>query len=110
MLDAGIVDENIEPAQLARRGLDHSRDLCRIRHVGRIEGGPDTKVLGDLPARAFDGGCFAKAIQHDIATGSSKRSCDSEADAARRSRHDRGLSVQHLAISFLLFQRAPVGG
>ena len=35
MLDAGIVDEDVDRPELSLRLLDHVLDLGRLRHVGR---------------------------------------------------------------------------
>ena len=34
VLDAGVVDQDVEPAELLYNGLDHLLDLCRLRDIG----------------------------------------------------------------------------
>jgi hypothetical protein len=46
-------------------------------------------------AFVFDYRCFSKTIQHDVAANFGKRSRDAETDAARRTRHNCGFSLQH---------------
>src|SRR3569623_302875 len=62
VLNARIVDQNINPAQFTRGGFNQFHNLGWLRQVGRIEGDPDPKLLCNLRAFFFDCGWFAETI------------------------------------------------
>ena len=89
---AGIVDENVEPAELA---LDLFDQFCRRVRAAQI----DCRD-GGAAALLADGGCdlverlFVAAGQHHVAALGRQRQRDAAADAAARSGHQRDLAFQ----------------
>ena len=86
VLDAGIVDENVDAAELALGGADHLDDLGRLGHVGRRIERLDLAVALDAGADRLDLAPVAEAIEHDVGAFGGERPGDSVADAATWSR------------------------
>ncbi|MCY1181310.1 hypothetical protein D9M73_218080 [compost metagenome] len=94
VLNAGIVDQDIDAAELALGVGDHVGNLCRIADIGR--------VVADLAAKLFDlgnnVGRIAKTVEDQVGPGPGQAEGDPQADAAggtgdqcglaRKSRHE----------------------
>ena len=89
---AGIVDENVEPAELA---LDLFDQFCRRVLAAQVD-----HRDGGAAALLADGGCdlverlLVAAGQHHVAAFGRQRQRDAAADAAARSGHQRDLALQ----------------
>ena len=95
VLDSGIVDENIDLAELARRRLDHLLDFGGLRQVGRIESRRVTPKSFAICARSRSiADASPKPFNMTLQPAAAKRSCDAETDAARRASYDCGFSIQ----------------
>ena len=89
---AGIVDENIEAAELALDLLDQFRRRVLAAQIDCRDGGAPALLAdggGDLAERFF-----VAAGQHHVTAFGRQRQCDATADAAARSGHQRDLALQ----------------
>ena len=75
MLDAGIVDEDVGPAELVRAALHHRRDRRRVGHIGAVVD------RADFAALALDVRGGAEAVDHQLRALGGERLGDGEADA-----------------------------
>ena len=83
MLDAGIVDENVDGPEALRGRGDKVLDLLRPGHVGAvIKNGSGARIVQRLADR-LDFVRLAKAVDDDIGALGCKRFRDAEPDAAR---------------------------
>jgi hypothetical protein len=96
MLDAGIVDEDVDAAELAAREVDHGGDVAALADVGAAEGDADVVRPRHLRPRLLDRRRVAEAVDDDIGASAGERLGDAEPDAARRSRYDGRLACEHL--------------
>ena len=88
MLNAGVVDEDVDrPERIARVGR-HRCDLLRLREVGRRVDDADAMLVGETVARAFDLRRVAEAVQRHMRAPCGEGFRDAEADAAGRSGDD----------------------
>jgi hypothetical protein len=92
VLDAGVVDDDVEPAERALRLAHHGGDLLAAGDVGGRVADLDARSPGDLAPDALDLVGVAKAIQGDVGTSFCERAGDREADAAGGAGHERGLA------------------
>jgi hypothetical protein len=97
MLDAGIVDEHVEPAEAVKRHVDHAGDRVGLRHVGTRIGDRNAKIGVDRLLRRFDLLGLAEAVEHDSCACRRERAGDAETDAAGRAGHQRHLSFEGLS-------------
>ena len=95
MLNSGVVDEDVDGAELARRLGDKAADLGGLRHVGREVESASAMPLGETGAQALDRRGIAKAVQHDIAARGGQRGRDADPNAAGRAGDNSGLALQH---------------
>ena len=95
MLNAGVVDEDVDGAKPARCFGDKAADLGGLRHVGRDKEGAHPMPLGESGAQALDRGGIAKAVQHDIAALGGERGRDADPNAAGRAGDNSGPALQH---------------
>ena len=84
MLDAVVVDDDVDLAELGAGKLGHGANLLGLAHVGaRV-----TRLHAELPlqrgARELDLVRVAEAIEHDIGPLFGQGTCDRLADAAGR--------------------------
>ena len=89
MLDAGIVDEDVEPAEFAQSRFDHLGDRGGARHVGAGIVDANVVILGDAFAGSFDLLRLAEAVQHYVRASAGERAGDAETDAAGRAGDER---------------------
>ena len=85
MLDAGIVDQHIEPAEAIERHGDHFGDRVRLRHVGAGIGDRDAEIGAEGLLRRFDLVGLAEAVEHDCGARGGKRASDAKSNAAGES-------------------------
>ncbi|MCY1236639.1 hypothetical protein D9M72_493050 [compost metagenome] len=89
ILNAGIVDEDVDVAEAACRRRHQVGDLVRLRHVSRVV---DDRAGGQCPdflRRGLDFVRRAEAVQDDIGAAPGESLGDGKADAARRTGDDR---------------------
>ena len=96
VLDAGIVDEDVEPAEFAQSCFDHRADRVRFRHVGGGVVDANVVILGDAFARSFNLLRLAEAVQHHVGASPGERAGDAETDAAGRAGDQRDFALQRL--------------
>ena len=97
MLDAGIVDQDIDRAEFLLRG-PRSSPRCRPAccHVGAMIGDADIVLASQLGARApRSSPASPKPLITILEPAAAKRLRDAKPDAAGRSRHNRRLARQH---------------
>ena len=97
MLDAGIVDDDIDLAEPAYGALHHHMDGVATGHVGAVIGNIDIILIGERGALRLDLDRIAEAVQHDGRTGPCQALCDAKADAAGRTGNDGGFSLEGTA-------------
>src|SRR5262249_29116287 len=93
VLNAGIVDENIEAAKITLGSRHHAGDLIVPQHVGAIEGHARA-VRGKFAPRLVDVGLGAEPVENDVAAGLRKRVRHAKADTRCRPGHERGLAFE----------------
>jgi hypothetical protein len=75
-LDAGVVDEDVDRAELTDRPAHHRLDGVLSRHVGAVVANLHPVVGGELRAQSFDVGGVAEAIQNDVGAVCGELGCD----------------------------------
>ena len=104
VLDAGIVHEDVHPAQLARGLRHHRRDLGGLRHVGRAVVDLHLVLRPELGDELVDLRLVAEAVQHHVRSGGGEGARDAKADAARRAGHQRDFAGEaHHFVGFVMF-------
>ena len=93
MLDAGVVDQHVDTSELAHRMLDQPRGIGWLGQISAAKGHAYAVGRGNLPAQPIDLRGLAKAVDHEICTGSCKRASDPESNAARRTGNDSHLAL-----------------
>jgi hypothetical protein len=66
VLDAGVVDQDVQLAELGLGGLDHVGDLVGLGHVGAVVEHLDAMLLGQFGAGPLDGVHLAQAVEDDV--------------------------------------------
>jgi len=66
MLDARVVDQNVEPAGRLYCLFDHLADRRGLGHVRRREGYPNLEVRGDLRLHLGDLFRLAETVENDF--------------------------------------------
>jgi len=94
MLDAGIIDQDVQFTELGLRGQDHGGDLVRLGHVGPVVQDLYAVLLGQFGASPLDGGHFAEAVQDDVDALGRERVGEGMTDPAGRARHNGNLPLQ----------------
>ncbi len=95
MLDAGIVDQDVDRPERRLGGLDHCGNLVGFGHVGSRIDCLDAKFLFDSGAFFIDLGRRAEAVDHDVGAVLSEGAGNGEADTGGRTGDDRISSFQH---------------
>ena len=98
MLDAGIVDQDIDRTELAHDRFDHRVDVVRPAHVRTVEDDVGAGRGGDLLAQPFGFVTLPTAVERDPASFGREGTGDAEADAAGGAGNDSNLPVQHGAL------------
>jgi hypothetical protein len=96
VLDAGVVDQDVDAAQAVHRGLHHGVDLLGLGHVGAVVADLDAELLCQPGTQRLDLRGVAEAVEHQVGAGTAERACDTQADAAGRAGDDGSLAFQHL--------------
>jgi len=94
VLDAGIVDEDVEPAEFSQSRFDHLGDRVRLRHVGGGIVDANAVILGDAFACRLDLLRLAEAVQHHVGARAGQRARDAEPDAAGRAGDERDFALE----------------
>jgi hypothetical protein len=91
VLDAGVVHEDVDAAELRCGELHHVLDLAGFAHVGTVVLGANTERF-DLGL-----GCFgiAEAVEHDVCALLGESLGNGEANAAGGPRDKRGFAFEH---------------
>jgi hypothetical protein len=95
MLDAGVVDQHVDRAEAVDRLAHHLGDRLGLQHVGAVVGHRDLVLRRQPRAQRLDLAGIAEAVQYDVRAFGSEARRDSEADAGRRSGHQRGFTFEH---------------
>jgi hypothetical protein len=66
MLDAGVVDEDVNPTKLQRGRRDHVENGFGLRHVRTAETDSDTELPAEVSTQGFHCIGIPKAVQHHI--------------------------------------------
>ena len=82
VLDAGVVDQDVDAAELAHRVVDQAAHGLALGQVGAVVHDAHAMLAGQPGARIFDLGGVAEAVQDDIGALLGERAGDAEADAA----------------------------
>jgi hypothetical protein len=82
MLDAGVVDEDVEAAEAIDGAAHHRFDGLGARHVGTVVQHLDAVARSEFSARGFDGGGVAETVLHDVGAGGCEHFGNAQADAA----------------------------
>jgi hypothetical protein len=94
-LDARIVDEDIDAAELFCSRCHHAGDGCAIGHVGAVIDDLHIVQAGEFGADVFYLVGIAEAVEHHIGALRSEAARDAKTDATCRAGDDRGFSGQH---------------
>src|SRR5262252_78645 len=82
VLYAGVVDEDVNGAELSFGIGDHRLDRIRTAHIGRVVGHRHAVSAPDLNAQRVDLFCVAKSVEHDAAAGGGECIGDAKANPA----------------------------
>ena len=99
--ESRVVDEDVEPAEVARDARDHFPDDVRIRNIGLIGPGLAAGLL-DLGNHRFGFGLRAVVIDRDARALFRQHLRDGGADIPSASRHQRDASLEVTHQLFLL--------
>jgi hypothetical protein len=107
VLDAGVVHQDVHPAELRHGMGDQLAHFGRLREIGAVIADPHLVLRRQLFAERLNGRLVAETVQHHIRARTRKRARDAEADAAGRAGDDGHLSFQcrHQAISSGTFSK-----
>jgi hypothetical protein len=95
VLDAGIVHQHVDGAELVDGPLHHRLDRLLLREVGTVVAHRSAELGSDLCAQPRDRGRLAEAVEDHVRALGGERACDAETDAARRAGHQRSPAFQH---------------
>ena len=101
MLDAGVVDENVDRAEFSERVADHLLDRFLLRQVRAVVAHGHAVLGRESGAKLFDGVGVAETVQHDVRAVGGKRGGDSQSDTAGRSGDQCRQSLEHGALRVL---------
>ena len=71
MLDAGVVDEEVDRPEFGERLLHHARNGFRAAHIRAVVDDAHAVLCRQLSAQPLDLGGVAEAVEHDV--GASRR-------------------------------------
>ena len=109
VLDAGIVDQDIQATQFGPGPGDHRVDRRRIADIGAVIDDADAVLGRDLGAELLDGGRVAEAVQNDGGAFGSQGAGNAQTDPACRACDKRHFAVKvHPTRS--LYTRECLGG
>src|SRR6185436_2273630 len=94
VLDAGVVDKDVNAAERGPGPGDEVGDLRRLGHVGAIVFDLDATLLRQVDALRFYRRLVAEAIQHDVAPLPGKCLGNGLSDTARRSGDEDGFTLE----------------
>jgi hypothetical protein len=94
VLNARVVDEDVEPTMFGKCRCDHPGDRVRARHIRRRIADLDAGLARDPRLRRGNVGSRAKPVQHHRRSGVRQRASDAEPDTAGGPGHDRNLAGQ----------------
>ncbi len=92
-IDAGVVDEHVEPPELAGDLRDHRLGARRPRHVGLDERGAPAGSA-DLLEKLFGRGAIVEVVHTDIGAFPGKRQSDRAPDSLLGAGHQGHLSTE----------------
>src|SRR4051794_18667223 len=95
MLDARIIDQDVNPTEFASRSRHHRLDGLRAAHIGGVIADGYAVVEGDCTTQSLDLTGVAEPIEHDVAGLCSERLGNALPDATGRSCDESRLSLQH---------------
>ena len=95
VLDARVIDQNVDTAEGSRGLGDEKRDFRGLRNVRRAKPNGRAAFFGETGARSLDLRRVAESVEHDVGTAGRKRSSDTESDAACGSRNECSPSSKH---------------
>jgi len=84
VLDAGVVDEDVDRAEAAERRLQHRLDGVGLRHVGAVVGDVHLAAIRQAHAQALDLRLVAESVEDDVRAALGERLGDAQADPACR--------------------------
>ncbi len=95
MLDARVIHQHVDRAELRDGALEHRGDRRRPRHVGTVVGHGDAVSRSQPGGDALDLGALAEAVQHDVGAFAGQARRDAKPDAGGRAGDECGLSLEH---------------
>ena len=95
VLNAGVVHQDVDRAELFVGFPDHRFDRSRIGHVGRVVAHGDAVLCLEPRPNRFDLIEASQAVQYDIRTRSSVFLGDAETDSAGGAGNERSLALEH---------------
>src|SRR5690349_804352 len=95
VLDTGVVDEDVDGAKPVDGLRHHLLDGRRIAHVGAVISDVYAVFGNKAVLQLFYGSLLPEAIENDMATFGGQSIRDAEANTARRTSDERGLSLEH---------------
>ena len=95
VLDAGIVDQHVDRAELLFRLRDHRVDLGRLGHVGARIDCLDAEFLLEPGAFFLDRGSVAEAVDDQIGAVLGHGAGDGQPDAGGGAGDQRGFAFEH---------------
>ncbi|MNX60029.1 hypothetical protein D3C86_909210 [compost metagenome] len=96
VLDAGVIDKDVDAAQLAHRVVHQATHRIAFRQVGAVVDHLHAVFLGQTGALLFDRGGVAKTIQDDISALLGEGGGDPQADTAGGTGDKGNFSFEHV--------------
>jgi hypothetical protein len=81
VLNARVVEQDVERAELVRGGADHFGDVGRLAHISGRVTCFHSEIFLDPGTDFFDLGLIAEAVEHDFGAVLRERARSGEADA-----------------------------
>jgi hypothetical protein len=88
MLDAGVVDQDVDAAEFLRSGCDQRGNLSRLAHVGRRIVHGDAVLPFQADTQSLDLVFVAEAVEHEVDAPFRQCPRDAKPDPRRRAGHD----------------------